>query len=71
MQDKIYRSEVNIVYCLTEKILSDMLTKPLQGKQFREMRSMVMNCPIDYKNSSISSQSQAKMTFQDKPETLS
>ena len=26
----------------------DILTKPKQGQQFRLMRAIIMNCPIDY-----------------------
>ena len=29
-------------------MLSDILTKPLQGAKFCEMRAQLMNCPIDY-----------------------
>ena len=27
---------------------ADVLTKPLQGSKFRQMRAFLMNCPIDY-----------------------
>ena len=50
----------------------DMLTKPLQGQQFRQMQSMVMNCTINYKESNYSNKSKARMMiYQDKPETPS
>ena len=49
-----------------ERMWSDMLPKSLQGQQFRQMRSMVMNCPIDCKDSNYSSRSN-----QDNPETSS
>ena len=26
----------------------DILTKPLQGRAYSEMRSNLMNCPVDY-----------------------
>ena len=35
-------------YYPTEKMWSDVLTKPLQGEKFRKMRLMRMNCPEDY-----------------------
>ena len=35
-------------YCPTEKMWSDVLTKPLQREKFRKMMSMLMNCPKDY-----------------------
>ena len=34
--------------CPTEVMWADILTKPLQGKAFREMRAILMNCPSDY-----------------------
>jgi hypothetical protein len=40
--------EINLRYCPTEHMWADVLTKPLQGAQFRQMRSILMNCPIDY-----------------------
>ena len=70
IQDKVENGEVNKVYCLTERMWLDMLTKPLQGQQFRQMRSMVMNCPIDYEDSNYSNRSILIM-YQDNPETSS
>ena len=48
IQDKVDSGKVNIKYCSTNQVWSDILTKPLQGHQFRLMRVMLMNCPIDY-----------------------
>ena len=44
IKDRVDQGEVNIKYCLTEQMWSDILTKPLQGQQFRLMRAMIMNC---------------------------
>ena len=41
------QGEINLEYCPTEQIWSDIFTKHLQGQQFRMMRAMVMNCPVD------------------------
>ena len=57
IKDNIKNGEVNILYCPTERMWSDMLTKPIQGQQFRQMRSMVMNCPINYEDSNYSNKS--------------
>jgi hypothetical protein len=40
--------ELDLQYCPTEHMWADVLTKPLQGAKFRLMRSFLMNCPIDY-----------------------
>jgi hypothetical protein len=29
---------------------ADVLTKPLQGQKFRDMRAFFQNCPMDYDN---------------------
>ena len=51
---------------------SDMLTKPLQEQQFRQMRAMVMNCPLDYeKNNYYNKSKTGMMMHQDEPETSS
>ena len=39
---------INLRYCPTEQMWADVLTKPLQGVQFRTMRAILMNCPIEY-----------------------
>ena len=70
IQDKIENGKVSIQYCLTERMWSDILTKPLQGQQFRKMKSMVMNCPMDYEDSNYSNKSELMM-YQNNPETSS
>ena len=44
--DCIKRGEVKVVYCLTENMLADFFTKPLQGAMFRCMRSQILNMPF-------------------------
>ncbi len=36
------------IKCPIEEMWADVLTKPLQGKAFREMQAKLMNCNIDY-----------------------
>ena len=48
VKDKIEPGEITLKYCPTERMWVDVLTKPMQGKQFHEIRSMLMNCTIDY-----------------------
>jgi len=34
--DRIAKGDVNVVWCLTDQMVADFLTKPLQGKAFVE-----------------------------------
>jgi len=40
--------EINFRFCPTEQMWADILTKPLQGVKFRQMRAFLMNCSTDY-----------------------
>jgi hypothetical protein len=40
--------EINVRYCPTDIMRADVLTKPLQGQKFRDMRAFLQNCPRDY-----------------------
>lgn len=46
--DKIASGDLDVQYLPTEKMWSDVLNKPKQGKGFRLDRSLLMNCPIEY-----------------------
>lgn len=48
VKDKFHSGEIDLKYCPTDQMWADVLTKPLQGQKFREMRSFLMNCPLDY-----------------------
>ena len=48
IKDKIDEGEVEMQYCPTEKMWSDVLNKPKQGSPFCEDRSMLMNVPVKY-----------------------
>jgi hypothetical protein len=40
--------EINLSYCPTDVMWANVLTKPLQGQKFRDMRAFLQNCPRDY-----------------------
>ena len=44
VKDRVDAGEIFIEYCPTERMLADILTKPLQGPAFREMRDLLLNC---------------------------
>lgn len=48
VKDKSDVGDIHLKYCPTETMWADVLTKPLQGAKFRQMRAFLMNCPIDY-----------------------
>jgi hypothetical protein len=50
IKDRIDDGEMIVVNCPTEGMWADILTKPLQGKVFRVMRSKLMNCESDSGN---------------------
>lgn len=41
--DLVTRKEIDLRYCPTDKMLADYFTKPLVGRQFEILRSLVMN----------------------------
>ena len=43
--DRLETRDVVIQHCLTEKMLGDHFTKPLQGALFRKFRAKIMNIP--------------------------
>ena len=47
MKDKVENGELQIIYCPTENMLGDFFTKPLQGKQFKEFRKLILGLPND------------------------
>ncbi len=40
--DRIANGDLSIVWCPTDKIIADFLTKPLQGKVFQKFRDVLM-----------------------------
>jgi len=45
ISDRVRTNEVQVEYCPTERMLSDILTKGLGGSQFRFLRNLIMNVP--------------------------
>ena len=45
--DLIKRNEIRIVYCRSEDMLADMLTKPLVGQQFRKLRDRMVKVRVE------------------------
>jgi hypothetical protein len=43
LKDRIDTGDIKIEYCPTEDMLADMFTKPLQGKLFIRLRSLIRN----------------------------
>ena len=50
IKDKVYSGEVKIADFPAVVMWADILTKPLQGKEFRKMRAQLMNCAMEYKD---------------------
>ena len=48
IKDKVDREEVKIVDCPAVVMWADVITKPLQGTEYRKMRSQLMNCTMEY-----------------------
>ena len=45
--DRIHQGEVSVVYCPTDDMVADVLTKPLQGSKFRKFRRLLLNLEDD------------------------
>ena len=43
IKDAVERGEIKIVYKPTGQMVADLLTKPLQGEQFRRLRALLLN----------------------------
>ncbi len=43
------KKEMRVVHQPTKEMWTDVLTKPLQGRAFKEMRAKLMNCKENYK----------------------
>ncbi len=48
IKDYYESGEIDLRYCPTDVIWADVLTKPLEGQKFRDMRAFLQNCPRDY-----------------------
>ena len=48
IKDKIEEGEVDVRYCPTTEMWSDILNKPKHGTPFKKDRAMLMNVPVGY-----------------------
>ncbi len=48
IKDKIGEGEVDVRYCPTTEMWSDVLKKPKHGTPFKKDQAMLMNVPISY-----------------------
>ena len=49
LHDLVVKKIIRLIYCPTENMIADLMTKPLQGSLFRTMRDRVMGiapCPM-------------------------
>ncbi len=47
--DRIAKGDLSVVWCPTDKMIADYLTKPLQGKMFNRFRNVLMGAvPMSY-----------------------
>ncbi|MEN9849167.1 MAG: hypothetical protein RL368_1907, partial [Pseudomonadota bacterium] len=43
--DQVKKKDINVVFCPTDNMVADYLTKPLHGKKFNDLRNTIMNLP--------------------------
>jgi hypothetical protein len=48
IKDYYDAGEIDLRYCPTGRMWTDVLTKPLQGQMFRDMQAFLQNCSRDY-----------------------
>ena len=48
IKDYYNAGEIDVKFCPTEEMWADVLTKPLQGQKFRDMRAFLQNCATNY-----------------------
>ncbi len=48
IKDYYDAGEINLQYCPTGQMWGGVITKPLQGQLFRDMRAFLQNCSRDY-----------------------
>jgi len=66
IKDRIDAGEMKVTHCPTEEMWADVLTKPLQGRAFRLMRSKLMNCSVDYEDQEVSEEKSPKVAVANK-----
>jgi hypothetical protein len=48
IKDYYDAGEIDVKFFPTDNMWADVLTKPLQGQKFRDMRAFLQNCPRDH-----------------------
>ena len=48
IKDYYNAGEIDLQYCPTGQMRTDVLTKPLQGQLFKDMQAFLQNCLRDY-----------------------
>jgi hypothetical protein len=48
IKDYYDAGKIKVKFCPIDKMWADVLTKPLQGQKFIDMRAFLQNCPQDY-----------------------
>ena len=43
IKDGVESGEIKVTYCPTEKMVADLLTKPIMGELFTKLRKMLLN----------------------------
>ena len=62
IKDRVDDGEIRVINCPTEVMWADIMTKPLQGTAFRVMSVELMNCPVNYEDSSEEEATETKKT---------
>jgi hypothetical protein len=47
IKDRIKAGEIDIVHCPSEEMVADFFTKPIQGKRFLDLRSVIMGESVE------------------------
>jgi hypothetical protein len=50
IKDNYDTGKIDNKFCPTNEMWADVLTKPLQGQKFRDLRAFLQNCPRDYED---------------------
>ena len=66
VKDRINEGELEVQYCPTKEMWTDVLNKPEQGAKFRLDRAELMNVPVDYHNDVERRQTHPKLLSCDK-----
>ena len=60
--DRIKKGDVRIIHCPTDMLIADFYTKPLQGKQFRVFRNLILNLEDQQTGNYVKAEKMSKKT---------